>query len=142
MEASDANLATGVYRKQGIFTMGAPGEYYSEGLQSIAANTREAVYEKMETVTLKSYTPYINGHSMNHHPATFTSPRAPVALELGPATSSYVPDSTPTKDPLNALKVQPPPKKKWIRDFYLGKICLEAFHPKWRTKNAFPLTRV
>lgn len=122
MEATDRNLGPSAYHQQ-VFTMSAPAEYYKD-MHSIAI-TRETI----DQLALKTYNYQLNGHPcfqsqpiVSYNPA----PKDPVALEvIRPSTSSYSPNTSTVTSPAKVEvkdSIHPPPKKKWINQYLIGKL--------------------
>lgn len=130
METTEAKLGSIGYRRRRmqpeIFSaMGAPGEFYTDTLHTIAINTRETEFGSIVEpipITLKTYKQLqahghpINGYGYPQHMFTSLSATSRIAEVETPTTSYFKP--IPVKENKDDQKItQPPPKKKWIKEY-------------------------
>lgn len=133
METTEAKLGnTGCRRRRmhpELFgAMGAPGEFYTDTLHTIAINTRETEFGSIVEpipITLKAYKQFeahghaITGYGLTQQQMITSFVAAPRMLEV-PSTSNVKPILIKEESKDKQKITCPPPKKKWIKE-YLGK---------------------
>ncbi|CAB3256878.1 unnamed protein product [Arctia plantaginis] len=130
METTEAKLgSTGCRRRRmhpELFgAMGAPGEFYTDTLHTIAINTRETEFGSIVEpipITLKAYKHFeAHGHAINGYglaqQQTKTSVVVAPRMPEFPSTSNFKPILVKEETKDKQKIACPPPKKKWIKEY-------------------------